>query len=333
MVDAAVPLLLDTSERVLLICHVSPDGDAIGSLLGLAWLLKDRARHVIAACQDGVPRELRFLPGWSSVVQHTCEPVDLVIALDSSDRARLGSAFDASQVEHLPLLTIDHHVTNLGYGTANLVDPLATSTCEVVYDLAMALGWPIGPEAAQCLLTGLVTDTRGFRTANVTSRTLGVAQALMEEGASLSIITEGVLERRDFDTICIWREALAAAAVSDRIIWTAIPLSMRERCNGVLQSDSGLANFLVGADEADVAAVLSERQGNWVDVGLRAKQGIDVSQVALGLGGGGHPRAAGCTLPGPLPVAVDRVLSALHASLVEQRSRQDAPGQVPRTPK
>lgn len=319
MFDAVIPLLA-ASQRILLICHVAPDGDAIGSLLGLAWLLKDQSKRVLPASQDGVPKALRFLPGWSTVVRHSSEPIDLMIALDCSDRERLGTVFSAGRHGQIPLINIDHHVTNLGYGTVNLVNPRATSTAEVVHALASALGWPIGPEAAQCLLTGLVTDTRGFRTSNVTAQTLSVAQVLMEAGASLSIITEGVLERRDFDTICIWGEALAAAHVTDRIIWTAIPLSMRERCNRVEQSDSGLANFLVGADEADVAVVFSEREGGLIDVGMRSKLGLDVAQVALTLGGGGHPRAAGCTLHAPLAEAQKRVLSALRASLTQQRA-------------
>ena len=319
MYDVVVPLLA-ASQRILLICHVAPDGDAIGSLLGMAWLLKDQSKVVVSASQDGVPKDLRFLPGWPTVVRQSSKPVDLVIALDCSDRERLGTVFREDRHGHIPLINIDHHVTNLRYGSANLVAPQATSTAEVVYYLARALDWSIGPEAAQCLLTGLVTDTRGFRTSNVTHETLGIAQALMEAGASLSIITEGVLERRDFDTICIWGEALAAAQVDDRIIWTAIPLSMRDRCNGVKQSDSGLANFLVGADEADVAVVFSEREGGEVDVGMRSRLGLDVAQVALKLGGGGHPRAAGCTLQAPLYAVQEQVLNALRASLAKQRT-------------
>ena len=112
MFDAVLPLLA-VSQRVLLICHVAPDGDAIGSMLGLAWLLKDQSKHAVAANQDGVPKALRFLPGWPSVVTQSSEPVDLVIALDSSDRERLGTAFSAKHHGTLPLINIDHHVTNL----------------------------------------------------------------------------------------------------------------------------------------------------------------------------------------------------------------------------
>jgi phosphoesterase RecJ-like protein len=311
----------------LLISHVAPDGDAIGSMLGLKWLLEAQGHTVIAVNQDGVPTLLRsdqVAPGWQAVVQspfkHSRDAggYDLVVALDCSDMQRLGKAYRAS-LAGAPLINIDHHITNLGFGAVNLVDPAASSTAEMVYRLAEALGWPVSPEAAQCLLTGIVTDTRSFRVGNVTPALLGVAQRLMECGASLQAINEHVLDRRNVDTICLWGHALAALNLEERIIWTAIPLTMRNRCNGVEQSDSGLANFMAGAEEADVALILTEREDGTVDVGMRAAQGFDVAQAALALGGGGHPRAAGCSLALPLEQATQQVLGALKQSLAEQR--------------
>jgi phosphoesterase RecJ-like protein len=169
-------------------------------------------------------------------------------------------------------------------------------------------------------LTGIVTDTRSFRVGNVTAALLGVAQQLMEAGASLTAINELVLERRNVDTICLWGHALAALRLEERIVWTAIPLTMRGHCNGVEQSDSGLANFMIGAEEADVAVILTEREDGLVDVGMRAAPGFDIAQVALALGGGGHPRAAGCSLALPLEQASQQVVDALKQSLAGQRA-------------
>jgi bifunctional oligoribonuclease and PAP phosphatase NrnA len=325
--EAIRSLLAASNQRILLISHVAPDGDAIGSMLGLRWLLEAQGHTVIAANQDGVPYLLRselVAPGWETVVHSPFKQkrqgsgYDLVITLDCSDMQRLGKAYRPS-LAGVPLVNIDHHITNLGFGAVNLVDPDASSTAEIVCRLAEALAWPIGPEAAQCLLTGIVTDTRSFRVGNVTPALLGMAQRLMEAGASLSAINELVLERRNVDTICLWGHALAALNLEERIIWTAIPLAMRSHCNGVEQSDSGLANFMAGAEEADVAVILTEREEGTVDVGLRAAQGYDVAQVALALGGGGHPRAAGCSLPMPLEQATQQVLGALKESLARQR--------------
>lgn len=330
----ALNSLLADPRRILLLSHVNPDGDAIGSQLGLKWLLEAQGHQVIAANQDGVPALLRadqVAPGWRELVRNPMKPkrrgsgYELVIALDCSDMARLGQAYDPSLAD-APLVNIDHHITNLHFGALNIVDPAASSTAELVWRVAEALHWPIGPQAAQCLLTGIVTDTRSFRVGHVTPALLGVAQRLMEAGASLAAVNELVLERRDVDTICLWGQALAELRLEERIIWTAIPLTMRARCNSVEQSDSGLANFMVGAEEADVALILTERADGQVDVGMRAAPGFDVAQVALALGGGGHPRAAGCTLAPPLAQAAEQVLAALKLALAQQR-QQHLPAQ------
>lgn len=332
----AVRALLKPQRHILLISHVAPDGDAIGSQLGLQWLLEAQGHTLLSANQDGVPTLLRsdlVAPGWQSVMRTPFKSTseageyDLVVALDCSDMQRLGKVYHPS-LASIPLLNIDHHITNLHFGAVNLVDPAASSTAEIVYRLAETLAWPIGPEAAQCLLTGIVTDTRSFQVGNVTPALLGSAQRLMEAGASLRAVSEGVLDRRTVDTICLWGQALAALRVEDRIIWTAIPLTMRSRCSGVEQSDSGLANFMAGAEEADVAVILTEREDGLVDVGLRAAAGFDVAQVALALGGGGHPRAAGCSLALPLEQATQQVLAALKPALAAQRqARAAAEGQ------
>lgn len=317
----ALNAYLLASRRPLLICHLAPDADAVGSLLGMKSLLEDQGKDVIAAVQDGIPEALRFLPGWEAVVRQTeANTFDLVISLDSSDLQRLGSAYSPQHHAKLPLINIDHHVTNVHFGTLNIVDVAASSTAEMVYRLAEALEWPISQPAAQCILAGLVADTLCFRTANVTASVLGIAQSLMEAGASLALVNEHLFNRRTSASICIWGKALSNVRLENRIIWTTIPLSMRVSCDGIAQSDTGLASYLVTAIEADVAAVLSEQPGGTVDVGLRAVPGFDVAHVALKLGGGGHPQAAGCTLHMSLDEAEERVLAALRDALAHQHT-------------
>lgn len=313
------------ANRILLISHVAPDGDAIGSLLALKWLLEQAGKSVVAANADDVPEPLHFLPGWESIVRAADQVAfDLIIGLDSSDLARLGTAFQPERHRHLPLINIDHHVTNLNYGTVNIVDSQAASTTQVLFNLARALDWPISQKVAQCLLTGLVTDTRGFRTANVDAAVMGMAQDLLKTGVSLTQITENTLNRRSVASICIWGKALNAVQIEDRMIWTTIPLSMRSGCDNVANSDTGLVSFLVEAEEADVSVVFSEREDGRIDVGMRAVPGFDVSQVALSLGGGGHPLAAGCSLYTTLPAAEAQVLAVLRAALAGQRQRNDS---------
>ena len=325
--DAAGPWLTGR-KRILLISHVAPDGDALGSMLGLKALLEAQGHTVTAANQDGVPALLRsdlILPGWQQVITAPFKGrtgragYDLAIALDCSDLQRLGTIYNSAPPQ-LPLLVIDHHVTNTQFGSLNIVDPQATSTAEIVCGLADAFGWPLSARAAQCLLTGIVTDTRGFRISGVTAALLGLAQRLMEAGASLHAVSEGALDRRNVDTICLWGQALSATQLSGRILWTAIPLAMRSVCGDKEQSDSGLANFLAGAEEADVAVIFTEREREKIDVGMRSMHGFNVAEVALSLGGGGHPRAAGCNLAMPLEQAIPYVLARLEEALAAQRS-------------
>jgi phosphoesterase RecJ-like protein len=320
----ALYALLQACRRPLLICHLAPDGDALGSLLGLKDLLEDQGKEAVAAVQDGVPEAFRFLPGWEAV-RHEArdEALDLIVALDASDLQRLGSVYEAQHHGRIPLLNIDHHVTNTLFGTINLVDSQATSTAEIVVRLAAAMDWPLRETSAQCLLAGVVADTLCFRTSNVSASTLELAQSLMQAGASLYTINEHLFNRRSAASICLWGKALARMRLRERIIWTTIPLAARAECDGVAQSDTGLANHLVSAIEADVAAVLSEQPEGRVDVGLRAGPGFDVAQVALALGGGGHAQAAGCTLQMSLADAEETVVAALRRSLVAQRAPTD----------
>ena len=316
--------LIRSAYRPLLICHISPDGDAVGSLTGLGLALRQMGLEPIVACSDPIPSLFSYIPGAADIVRDVNDTFDLVISLDSSDLKRLGNFPQMPAFGSVPLLNIDHHLTNLNFGTVNLVDPHASSTAEVVLRLLASMALPLDAEIATCLLTGIVTDTRGFRTSNVTIQVMEAVLRLMKAGASLSYITHHGLNRRPTAVILLWQVALARLQVEDCIIWTSVPLAMRRAVGYTGNGDAGLANFLISADEADVAAVFVEGEEGQIEVGLRAVPGLDVAQVALQLGGGGHALAAGCTLPGPLEEVQAQVLAALRAGLARQRQAQDA---------
>ena len=311
--------LIRSVHRPLLICHISPDGDAIGSLTGLGLALREDGLDPILACPDPVPGRFGYIPGVEAVVNDVGQDFDLVISLDSSDLKRLGQFPQLPTFENVPLLNIDHHLTNLNFGTVNLVDPQASSAAEVVLGLLDYMAIPIGADVATCLLSGIVTDTRGFRTSNVTIQVMEAALRLMRAGASLPYITHHALNRRPAAMIRLWRDALAHMQIKDRVIWTDIPLAMRRGIGYAGNGDAGLVSFLISADDADVAAVFVESEDGRIEVGLRAVPGFDVAQVALRHGGGGHTLAAGCTLPGPMEEAQARMLAALQVDLARQR--------------
>ncbi len=311
--------LIRSAHRPLLICHIAPDGDAIGSLTGLGRALRHEGLEPIMACSDPVPARFNYIPYVGAIVQDVSASFDLVISLDCSDLKRLGHFPQMPTFRSVPLLNIDHHLTNLDFGDVNLVDPHASSAAEVVLRLLEHMALPLDAELATCLLTGIVADTRGLRTSNVTIQVMDAALRLMKAGASLPYITHHTLDRRPTTAIRLWGATLAQLHIEDRVIWTSIPLAMRRTAGYAGNGDAGLVSFLVSGDDADVAVVFVEREDGRIEVGLRAVPGFDVAQVALQLGGGGHALAAGCNLPGPLGEAQARVLAALRADLARQR--------------
>ena len=325
--------LIESARRPLLVCHISPDGDAIGSLTALGRALRQRGHDPILACADPIPHRFDYLAGSESVVSEidghfdavnlfdAVNSFDAVISLDCSDTARIGHLAQLTGFRDVPLLNVDHHLTNLYFGDVNLVDQEASSTAEIVWRLLRRLNVSVDAEIATSLLTGLVTDTRGFRTSNVTPQVLETALQLMKAGASLAYVTRQALERRPVTAIRLWKEALSTVQIEEehRIIWAAIPQAMRQKSGYAGNGNAGLTSFLISADAMDAAVIFVEREDGRIEIGFRATPGFDVAQVALQFGGGGHALAAGCNVPGPLEEARERVLSTLRTSLAQQR--------------
>ncbi len=309
---------MEPARRLLLVTHEAPDGDAIGSLLGLGRLVQSQGKELTLACADPVPTLYNWLPGSEQVARQPDGLYDLVISLDCSDERRMGKVY-SQDLAALPLINIDHHITNTRFGTINWVDPSAVATAQMVLALAEAMHWPLTQPVAVCLLTGIVTDTRSFRTLNVDQAAMRAVLRLVEAGASLGQIAHRALDQRPLAAVRLWGQVLNELHLEDGILWTEVTCAMRRRWSLSEDGDSGLANFLVGVREANVVLVFTEREDGTVDVGMRAAPGLDVAQVALKLGGGGHPQASGCTLTGDLVQVRERVLAEVRASLAGQR--------------
>jgi len=310
--------LIRTAQRIAIITHISPDGDAAGSALGLAALLWELGKEPVVLCQDPLPSNFHFLPGFHAVKQNAVGPFDLIISIDASDPERLGKPLQTLAQKQLPLFVIDHHITNVYFGTVDWVEPTASSAAELIYDLAMAMQVPLTVEMATCILTGMLTDTRGLRTSNVTGRTLRVVAALTDAGAPFSEITERVLNHYTLAQVRLWAEALPRVQIENGIIWTTVTRSMRERTGINNQHDGGLVSFLTAVDEAFIGVVFTETAEGKVEVSIRSVPGVNIANVAFALGGGGHPQAAGCTIDGPLERAAQTVIAALQETLRQQ---------------
>jgi phosphoesterase RecJ-like protein len=305
-VDQIRARLKGTSTAVVL-SHIRPDGDAVGSMLALMLGLEELGKKVTPVLIDGAPQRFRFLPGAERITKALPEEFDLLIAVDCADLQRTGLS---SEHPRQPDINIDHHPTNTNYAKINLVDPSASATAEMLYDLFPALSFPITKDIATNLLAGLVTDTVGFRTDNVTPKVMRIAADLMEKGAKLHEVYFRGLEERSLVEARYWQLGLEKLQFDDGILWTSLSLEDRKSVGYSGRGDADLINLLSPIAEARVVIVFVEQSKDEIKVSWRSKGGLDVSSVARQFGGGGHKPAAGASIQGDLEAVQQLVLSA-----------------------
>jgi bifunctional oligoribonuclease and PAP phosphatase NrnA len=309
---------IESAQTVLVVAHVSPDGDAIGSLLGLTESLRLMGKTVTGALDDGVPDYLAFIPKTDTIVTEASEgEFDLMISTDASDMERSGKVGAYGFAHSKTIINVDHHATNTGFGDIHLVVPSAVSAAEVVFDLLSYMNHDMSEDAAYALLTGMVTDTLGFRVNSVTSRTLEIAQSLMQKNAPLSTIMQRTLNSREYQEVELWKLAFASIQLDAGVISANITLDDIKTVGLDKPTDGGLVSYLVNVNEAKVSVVFKEQPENKVEISFRSKYGYDVATVALELGGGGHKQASGCTVEGSMEEVRARVLP-MARNAVEQ---------------
>jgi phosphoesterase RecJ-like protein len=240
---------------------------------------------------------------------------DAAIILDCSDLVRTGGVLGSRK----PDLNIDHHITNLEFAELNVIHPETEATCAILAEKLEDWGLTISPQIARALLTGLVSDTIGFRTSNVTAHTLRLAARLMDHGANLAELYNRALIRRSFEAVLYWGQCLVRLKREDRITWGTLTLQDREISHYSGNDDADLINVLSAIDETDMAVIFVEQRDNKVKVSWRAQPGFDVSKIALSFGGGGHPAAAGAEIQGSLSEVQDQVLRATRTTLANQK--------------
>lgn len=307
------------SRSIVLACHVNPDGDALGSMLGLALALIPLGKDLVCLSQDGVPDILRFLPGADMVVQTTDVPAfDLALVVDSGELARVGETVKPLVARARRVVDIDHHVTAGAFGDIRVLDAHAASTAEIVYALLQTLGVSMTPDIATCLFTGVITDTGSFRFQNVTPNTLRVAAKLLEAGAPPAHISENVFENRTFAATRLLGSALSALAQTPdgQIIWTHITAQDFRTLGATDQDTEGVVNYVRGVRGAEVGILFREMETGKIRVSLRSRESVNVAEIAARFGGGGHRMASGCTLDGPLADAEQAVVTAVQEALV-----------------
>ncbi|GGJ04776.1 DHH family phosphoesterase [Alicyclobacillus cellulosilyticus] len=311
-------------DEWLIVTHERPDGDAIGSSLAMAQALEQLGKRWTFAVGEPLPRRYSYLPGFACAKIASGAPArrfSNVIALDCADEARF------AQVSHwiepgARVVNVDHHRTNPHYGQAAWVDERAAATCELVYHVVMGLGVPLSVEVAMCLYTGILTDTGGFSYPNTTREVHQIAAELLACGVQPYDIAEPALESRSWEQMRLLQLALTNLSVSDDGQYAAVYVT-RGMLEGTGASDDdteGLVGFARSIDTVEVGALFRETADGQVKVSLRSKRRVDVSRIAKQFGGGGHARAAGCTLACSLDEAMDKVWDAVQRALTEARS-------------
>lgn len=311
--------LVQEAKKTTIIGHLSPDGDAVGSMLGLGQALEQAGKQCQLVLPDQVPTMFSFLPGFNNVV---CSPdhledTDLIIALDSSDHSRFGAVYTSNSqlFQSTPLLNIDHHVTNQNYGTVNWVDPEAAAVAEMVFSLVQGLEVALDASIATCLLTGIVSDTRCFRTPSTKPRTMAIATQLMQAGASLSQIADWLYNTKKLSTLQLWVKVLSTLESSRGMVWAEVTQAMFNDVGALTEETDDLVSLIGGVREARLALLFRENGTGTIKVSMRSNSDVNAAEVAAHFGGGGHPRAAGCTLEGTLAEAKEAMLSYLRRYL------------------
>ncbi|MCI0474961.1 MAG: bifunctional oligoribonuclease/PAP phosphatase NrnA [Anaerolineales bacterium] len=302
-------------KKIFVAAHIMPDGDCIGSALGLTFALRRIGKTVTVTCNDHVSNTFKYLPGFQELAPKTPTDEELLVFLDGSAADRFGAAYAPAKFNGRPVLVIDHHVTNDNFAPLNFIDRHVASTAEIIYRFIGALGVAFDHDLAQCLLTGIITDTLGFRTTSTTVETLKTVTALMEAGGSIPEIIEHSFNQIPLASLRLRGKIFSMATLDGMILWAEVPFKTQRELGLNGNGTGGIINQLLGVEDAKIAALFIEKENGKIDVGLRSRAGYDVAEIAARLGGGGHKQASGTLIDGPLNVARERVLAEIKKSI------------------
>ena len=314
--------VLRSASLVALACHVNPDADALGSMLGLANHLAER--DVETVCSFGnepleLPRWASMLPGADTLVPAKDYPAgpDVFVTCDTASLDRLG-ALARVVPKAREVIWIDHHVSNEGLGTIPVIDPAASSTAEVVYRLLIRIGGEISAASAICLYAGIVTDTGRFQYGATRPETLRVAADLRERRFDHVALGQALYEDGSARYLRLLSTALGRLTLEKDpdVVWTYLTQADLAEAGVHPSETDGLIDLIRTAREADVAAVVKQQRDGRFKVSLRSRGGHDVASVASAFGGGGHRLAAGYTSNTGLSETVEQLRATLvrHAT-------------------
>lgn len=297
-------------KTFILTSHARPDGDAVGSALACAQILRSMGKQASVVLSDGVPGVYGPLPFSDSVLRNTEQAPEadaaIILECDSVQRTRL------TGLERHFLINIDHHATARPFGDVNWIDPDACATAEMIFRLAREAGVKITPEVATCLYTAVLTDTGSFCFHGTTERTFALAQELVRCGADPVRIAHNVYFSTQLSKMRLLGAALNGLQREGSLAWMHVDRGTMERCQANDEDCEGLVNYALAIHGIEVALFFREQPDGRYRVSLRSKGLVNVAAVAEAFGGGGHECASGCAVEGPLSVATERLLAQLR---------------------
>lgn len=297
-INEAIRARLSRAQNILIASHVRPDGDAIGSLIGFGLALQSAGKNVQMVLADGVPSSFRHLEGADQVKTKIDPAYDTFITVDCADYRRTGKLFALLEP---PDINIDHHITNEKFGQLNLIEGEEVATSAILTNHLLAWGYAITKPVAAALLTGIITDTLGFRTSNVSPEAMRQVATLMEAGVDMPELYMRGLVRRSYAATRYWGSGLSKLERQDGIVYGTLAIADRKAAGYSGSDDADLINVISAIDGFKVGMIFVEQPKNRVKISWRALQsGINVSAVAAKFGGGGHAAAAGADVDGNL---------------------------------
>ena len=317
--EAAESLFTGHASFVIM-SHVRPDGDAIGSQIALGFSLMAMGKTVYLVNEDGVPESMEFLRGAEKITRPPADPleVDVAIALDTATKPRLGEgALHAASAAKV-WLNIDHHISNPLYGDVNVIDATSPATGQILYEMIRALDMPLPEETRDAIYVAVSTDTGSFQYGSTTAKTYEMAADLIRRGLDVGKINADTYDSNPFRKLELMRALLNTLEISPDGKLAHWELRDATRISLDLQPDDseGLIDLIRGVKGVRVAAFFEELEGGKVRVSMRSKdKGVNVCEVAAKFGGGGHALAAGIRMAGPLEQARAQVLAALAEAL------------------
>jgi len=313
--------LIENKQKFGITTHIKPDGDGVGSSLGLCWLLKSLGKSAEVIVHGEIPPAYRSLPGASEIrdIKAIDSQYDAIFVIECSDLERPGIAGLESEFT----VNIDHHATSEHFGTINWIDSTASAVGEMIYNLCKAIGGRVTREIAECVYMALVTDTGSFHFSNTTDRTLKVASELVKAGVKPAEVSEAVYNNYPWSRIELMRQVLGTVKrdESGTVASLRQTLKMREIAGAIDGDNNGFVNIPLAAREILAVVYMREVGPNEYRVSLRSKGDINVAKVAEKFGGGGHRNASGLRIQGDWDAKEKELVEAVREAV--ERSSLD----------